>query len=145
MPKAWIYYIALIFPLVLRVLVLNTPFVDWLWYHGYHDSYYIFSALRVNPMFLEFIGGWPLPVFIGTVWLYWFMDEEFDAVPKQFLLLPLVFVPFSIIGTALANLSFDPATLYTHPLAVIPAGYLYIMPWVVLVWALAKCRLVMEM
>lgn len=144
MPKAWIYYIALILPLLFSVLVSSTFFTNWLWYAGYEDMYYFLTALSVNPMFLEFVGGWPFVVFVGTVICYWRMDEDHDAIDKQFFLLPLVYVPFSIIGTALTNLSFDASTLYSHPLVIIPGGYMYLLPWILFVWVFTKLRLLVE-
>jgi hypothetical protein len=144
MPKAWIYYIAVLFPLVIRVLVLDIGFAEWLWYRGHEDAYYFFSNLATNPLFLDFLGGWPLPVFVATVLCYWTMDEDHEAIPTQFLLLPIVYVPFSIIGNALSKLTFDVTTLYSHPLVLIPAGYLYLVPWIMFVHVFCKLRLLVD-
>lgn len=147
MPKNWLYYIALILPLALRVLLLNTNFTDWLWYHGYKDSYYFFSELSVNPRFLQFIGGWPLPVFIITVISFWTIEaaqsEDDEALAHQFLLLPLLYVPFTVIGDFLVTLQFHPVNLFTHPVVIIPFGYMYIFIWVVFIHAMYRFKLVM--
>jgi hypothetical protein len=141
MPKTWLYYIALVFPFVLRLLVLNTNFVDWLWYHQDMDAYNFFNALRVSPPFLDLIGGWALPVYIGTICCYWQMDGETE-LSTLFLLLPLGYVPFAIIAGILVNGSFDASTLYSYPLLIIPLGYLYILPWLLFIWTFDKLRLV---
>lgn len=144
MPKAWIYYIALLLPLVIRLVLVNTLFLNWLWYAGYEEAYYYLSTLSVNPMFQEFAGVWPLTIFVGTVYTYWFMDEDYDAIPKQFLLLPLVYVPFSIIGTTLVNRAFEASMLFTHPIVIIFGGYLYVLPWVLFVWVFCKLHLLVD-
>lgn len=143
MPRTWIYYIALALPLVFRVLILNTGFVEWLWYHDHQDAYYALSNLSVNETFLEFIGGWALPVFIITVYSYWTIDQDVDAISSQFLMLPIVYVPFTIVANILTHWTFDGSLFYIHPLIVIPAGYVYVFPWVAFVWVFSKLRLVM--
>jgi hypothetical protein len=143
MPRTWIYLIALVLPLALRLLLLNTSFLEWVWYQRYEEVYYFLSALSVNPMFLEFMQAWTLVVFTATVFFYWTTDLDDEAVASQFLLLPMIYVPFSIIGTWLSNLNFDPTLLYSHPLIIIPVGYLYLLPWIVFVWVFSKLRLVM--
>ena len=144
MPKAWIYYIAVFIPFVVSVVIAHTGFVEWLWYNGHEDAYYFWSALRVNPMFVDFVGGWPLPVFICTVLIYWSMEADADTMSKQFLLLPIVYVPFSIVGNALSRFTIDTSTLYAYPLVLLPAGYLYILPWVCFIWIFTKLHLVTE-
>jgi len=143
-PKMWFYYIALIFPLVLRVVLLNTGFIDWLWYQQHVEAYNFLSALRVQPLFLEFIGGWPLPIFIVTVLFYWQMEEHDDGIPLQFLLLPIAYVPFTIVGDILVTAEFHVSNLWIHPLIIIPIGYIYIFSWAIAIWVLDKLRLVMS-
>ena len=143
MPRTWIYSIALVLPMLFSILVLYTPFVDWLWYQQHEGAYYLLSALKVNPWFVEFLGGWGLPVFTCTVVAYWQMDHDDDAIASQFMLLPIAYVPFSIIGAMLTKLQFDATFFYTHPLVVIPVGYLYLFPWMLFVWVFSKLRLVM--
>jgi hypothetical protein len=133
MPRNWIYFIALVFPLVLRVLLLNTPFLVWLWDQGYSQLYALLAALSVNPNFLEFVAGWPLPVFVITVFMYWISDEDGDDLTGQFLVLPIVYVAFAVVGHILLTAQFDVAMLYSYPLIIIACGYLYLLPWVVFV------------
>jgi len=143
MPKTWLYFIALILPLVVRVLILNTGFVDWLWYQHHEGAYRLLSELKTQPQFLAFIGGWPLPVFIVTIICWWNIEEGDDAIPAQFLLLPLAYVPFTIIGDALVTGTFEESNLYIHPLVILPIGYIYVFTWTIFIWVLDKLRLVM--
>jgi hypothetical protein len=142
MPKTWLYYFALVLPLIFRVLMLNTDFINWVWYGGYQQTYNFLAALKVQPQFLTFIGGWPLPVFILTVICWWQMDDD-DGIPAQFLLLPLAYVPFTIVGDILLTAHFDETNLYIHPLVIIPIGYVYVFAWTIFIWLLEKLRLVM--
>lgn len=143
-PKVWLYYIALVLPLALSILISHTSFVDWLWYHGYADDYYRLAALKVQPQFAEFVGGWAMPVFVGTVLCYWSMDygDEKD-LGHQFILLPLVYAPFTVIGHFLETFQLDTSTFYAYPLIVIPCGYLYVLPWVLCIWVFSKLKIVM--
>jgi hypothetical protein len=142
MPRTWIYFTALILPLVAHLIVLDTRFVlERLWYAGYTDYYNMLNELSVHPTIVEFFGGWPLPVFIGAVLCYWIGADE-ENIDAQFMLLPLVYAPFLVIGTALVNQSFDLSTLYSYPVAAILIGYLYIFPWVVFVRVFDKLHLV---
>lgn len=143
MPKTWLYYIAVCFPLILGIAVCYTGFVDWLWYQRYENTYYLLSALRENLTFRELVAGWALPVFVITVFSHWATNEDEEAIAQQFLLLPLVYVVFAVLGNFLLNRAFDPMVLYTYPLIVIPIGYLYIFPWVVFIWVFSKLKLVM--
>ncbi len=143
MPSTWIYFIALVLLLVLRVAVIDTTlFAEWLWYRGQPDAYYFVLSLRDNQQLLEFVGGWPLPMFVVTVFAYWIMDDDEKDMGVQFLMLPLVFVPFSIVGHTLVHRAFDVTTLYIHPLVLLPAGYLYVLPWMLFVWVFTKLKLV---
>lgn len=142
MPGTWIYFIALGLPLLLRTLLWPDTVVEWFWYQGHEEAYHFLSRLRVNPHFLEYWGGWPLPVFIITVFIYWAAEYDEESIARQFLLLPLAYVPFSVFGTMLERLEFDASLLYLHPLILIPTGYLYVLPWVVFVWVFSKLRLV---
>src|SRR5690242_1515217 len=103
MPKTWIYYLAVILPLVAHLLVMDTRFfLEWLWYHGYPEYYDVLNVLSVNPMLVEMFGSWALPVFIGTVLCFWIGGEEED-ISGQFLLLPIFYVPFILGGNAITN------------------------------------------
>jgi len=142
MPKVWLYYIALVLPLVVRVLTL-TFFTDWLWYHHYEKAFYFLSSLSVQPQFVQFIGGWAYPVFVGTVICRWVMDEDGESLPLQFLMLPLVYAPFAIVGEVLTHAEFHASMLYTFPLVIIPFGYIYVFAWVIFIWVVEKLRLVL--
>lgn len=143
MPSTWIYYIALGLLLVGRVVAVDVPGVpEWLWYQGYERLYYSTIALRGNISFLEYFGGWPLPLFIGTVFCYWAMEGDEENIPRQFLLLPIFFVVFSVAGAVLFKHQLSLSILWVHPLVVIPSGYLYILPWMAFVWMFTKLRLV---
>lgn len=141
MPKHWLYYIALIVPLVARGIIYHTSFVESFWYSGNHDVYYALSALRVNHLFVEFIGGWALPAFIILIGAYWHADIHTDH-DTQFLLLPLYYVPITIIVNIASNRALDPAILYVHPLVVIPLGYIYVLTWVACIKLFEKLRIV---
>lgn len=143
MPKTWLYFLALGLPLVLRFLMFNTSFVEFLWYQHHEDAYYFLSSLRVQPTFVSYIGGWALPLFVFTVGCYWQMEEEFDSLPQQFLLLPFVYIPFVIAADFLFNQHFETASLYSYPLIILPFGYLYVFVWVIFIWFMEKLRLVL--
>lgn len=142
MPRTWIYFIALVLPLAFSLVVLYSGLAEWLWYRGDAERYYLLAGLRENDFFREFLGGWALPVFTGSVFAFWLIDYDDEAIAAQFLLLPLVYAPFSIIGAWLANWHFDVTLLFIHPLVVIPVGYLYVFPWVLFVAVFARLRLV---
>jgi hypothetical protein len=143
MPKSWLYFLALASPLIFRVVVLNTGFVDWLWYQQDYAMYEMFNNLRFQPQFLQFVGGWSLPLFIITIFSYWLAEHDEEGISDQFLMLPIAFVPFTIIGDILLTQQFNASNLYVHPLIVIPAGYIYVFAWVILIRVLDKMRLVM--
>lgn len=144
MPRTWLYYIALLIPLIANLVFMHTRVaVEWLWYNGYADYYMVINALSAHPQVIEYFGGWPLPVFLVTVFIHWTNDDlDEDDIANQFLLLPLAYVPFLIIGNAAVAGSFDPLTLYRYPLVAVPAGYLYILPWAFFIWTFKKFRLV---
>lgn len=141
MPKTWIYYIAVILPLIVHLLIMDTRFfLEWMWYNGYEDYYNMLNELSVHPTLLEMFGGWSLPICLGTVLCHWIGGDEED-ISGQFLMLPLFYIPFLIGGNAIER-GFDISMLYTYPLVAIPAGYLYLFPWIVFVRVFDKLRLV---
>lgn len=143
MPRNWIYLIALLLILVLRISVVDTTWLaEWFWYRGQADAYYALLRARENPAVLEYIGGWSLPVFVVTVFMYWMNEDADHDIGKQFMLLPLAFLPFVIVGTTLQDLSLNLSKFLIYPLVVIPVGYLYIFPWMLFVWVFTKLRLV---
>lgn len=142
MPRTWIYFLALILPLVAHLIVLDTRFVlERLWYAGYTDYYNLLNEMSVNPTVVELFGGWSLPIFVGTVMCFWLGADEED-IDSQFLLLPLGYIPFLMIGAWVSKGSFEVTTLYSYPLMVILIGYLYVLPWVVFVRVFDKLHLV---
>lgn len=144
MPKAWLYVFALVLPVILRVLLVELGMHEWFWYNGYENAYNVLARLRVSPLFLALIGGWALPVYVITVISYWVMDYDDETIGMQFALLPLGYVPFAIAADILKHMAFNPAVLITYPFVIIPFGYLYIAMWFVLIWILAKLRIVAE-
>ena len=142
MPKVWFYFFALFLPLVLRALLLNIGFVEWLWYHDYQQAYYVMSQLRINPQFMEFLGGWALPFFTGTVCCYWMMHGG-EGIPEQFLMLPIFYIPFTVLGDILMSWHFDASNLVTHPLTILPIGYAYVLSWEIFIRVMDKFRLVL--
>ncbi len=147
MPRSWIYFTALFLLLFVRVLLLDMNFVsDWLWYNGYEAEYYLLANLRQEPQLARFFGGWALPLFVIAVITYWLAarEQDDDNLPAQFALLPIAYVPFCMVGEMLRTLSFDVSMLYIYPLVLIPAGYLYLFPWLVFVWVFSKLRLILD-
>ena len=142
MPKTWIYIFALVLPLIFRVLLLNSPMLSWLWYHGYPETYTFLNNLTINQPFLTFIGGWALPIFVVTIIGYWLIESEDEVISSQFLLVPIAYVPFSLAVTMISNMRVDFSLFYIHPLVIVPIGYVYIIFWVVLIWILEKLRIV---
>ena len=142
MPKTWMYMFALVLPLIFRVLLLHTPMLNWLWYQGYPETYKMLSPLTINAPFLMYIGGWAYPIFVATMFGYWLIEHDDDAVASQFLLLPIAYVPFSIAVTMISRLQADFTLFYVQPLVIIPIGYIYVIFWVVLLWILEKIKLV---
>lgn len=141
MPKSWLYYLSILLPLVFALAVLDTrAVIEWLWYHEYFDAYNKLNPLSVQPQLVKFLGGWPFPVFIGTLTCYWLADG--DAMGEQFLLLPIFYVPFSIIGEILVTREFNPSSLYINPMVIVLAGYCYVLPWAIFVRLLDRMRLV---
>lgn len=147
MPVSWIYIIAVILPLAARLLVLDSGIVlNWLWYNQYTEWFYALQNLSVHPQYLEYFGGWTLPIFTAAVVGYWTTEAKdgADNIPAQFLLLPLVYVPFVIAGNVLRERFFDLSMLYVYPLVVVSAGYLYIFPWLLFIWVFIRLRLIVE-
>ena len=143
MPKVWLYYIALLLPLALRLAVLGPFLTNWLWYSGHEQAFYAIQSIVNSAQFDQFIGNWAYPAFAGAVVCRWMTDEDGDSIPLQFLLLPLFYVPFTIIGDTLAHAEFHLTSLYTFPLVIIPFGYIYIFTWMTFIWAAEKTGLVM--
>lgn len=142
MPKIWLYYIAVVLPALLR-LGIQDPCLEWMWYHNHQQAYMIFSAMSVQPQFLTLACGWAMPVFVVTVLSYWVIDDNSEGIPEQFLLLPIAYLPFTIIGDILVTRDFEPSILYTHPVLILPFGYAYVFIWAVFIRVMDKLRLVL--
>lgn len=144
MPRTWVYFLALFLPMLASVLLLNTRFfLEWLWYHGYADYYHFLNGLSVQPQLVEYLKGWPFPVFVLTVFAYWMTEyHEPEAIAHQFLLLPIVYIPFLIVGRALETWNFTQDMYMVYPVMVLLGGYAYVLPVVALVWVLDRLRLV---
>lgn len=144
MPRTWIYFVAMLLPLAVSALIFDSRFfLEWLWYQGYTDYYNLLNEISVQPQLVDILKGWPLVIFTGTVFTYWLTEfHEPEAIAHQFLLLPIIYVPFLIVGRALETWQLTPTMFLEYPFMVLLAGYAYILPWVVLVWVLDRLRLV---
>lgn len=143
MPKAWLYMFALALPFIFRVLLVDLSAHNFLWYQGYEHAYDIFSRLSVNQVFLDIIGNWGLPAFLVVVISYWMIDYDEDAINAQFLITPLGYTVFALIGTAVKDMGINDWHIFiNYPLIIIPLGYMYIFLWVILAWILEKIGLV---
>ncbi|NBO17734.1 MAG: hypothetical protein EBV03_00620 [Proteobacteria bacterium] len=143
MQKKYAYFIAVAFLLVVRYGVLNTQYDQWLFSLGYENAAYFISTMKQNPTFNEFVGSWAMPVFVAMVLAYWVQGGVEDAtVPMHFLLLPIAYIPFSIVATVLMTAKFQLNYLLVHPLVILPFGYLYVSLWIILIWFFEKLRLV---
>lgn len=142
MPKTWVYIFSLLLPVIFSLLVVRTPFVDWLWYNGYPELYNTLALLKINAVFLTYMGSWALPIFVATAIGYWMMETEDEIISSQYLLVPIAYVPFSLVVTMVANMQVDFTWFYIQPLVIIPAGYVYIFMWIIIIWVLEKIKLV---
>lgn len=142
MSKKWVYFIAVLMLIVIRVGVLNTNYDQWLLAMGYESSSQFITVLKSSETFREYIGSWALPVFVVVVILYWLSNQDETMIRTHFYSLPVAYVPFSIIGTTLANASFEVSYLIAQPLIILTFGYFYILIWAALIWVFEKLRLV---
>jgi hypothetical protein len=142
MNAKWMYMLALLCLPLMRVAVLNTDLDLYLANTGFMGGAQFIQMLRTSPPFIDFIGNWALPVFAATAIIYWITDTDDSDISKQFLLLPIAYIPFSIVGMVLKTASFQLSYLYVHPLVILPFGYFYVFTWALLVWILSKLRIV---
>ena len=141
MNSKWLYIFAVIFLLLLRLVVLNTQADVWLMSAHFTTLANIIATLRGSGVFVTYVGNWALPVFVAAVMVFWLTEQDGADHAKQFLLLPIVYVPFSIVGMILQTAVFEFSYLYVHPLVILPFGYIYIFFWVALAWLLGKLGL----
>jgi hypothetical protein len=142
MTHKWMYILALLFLPLIRFLVLDINMDAWLLANHHDGIANVLAALRVSPPFLKFIGSWALLVFVGAVLIFWMTEQDDSSLASQFMLLPIIYIPFSIIGMTLATAEFSLSYLYVHPLIILPFGYLYVSFWLILTWLLGKAHIV---
>lgn len=136
--KVWLFYVAIILPFIAGLVIRFTGVADWTWYQGHEQLYYTLAGLRDNPLFQELLASWTPGFFILTVYVHWFTQVEHEDIGGEFVLLPLAYAPFAVIGHFLQIRGFEASALYAYPIIVIICGYLYIFPWVVFAWILGK-------
>ena len=101
MGKKWAYFLAVLSLLAIRVGVLNTTLDETLASFHYDRLANFVAMLRNSPAFSEFMSNWGLPPFVVAVLIFWCTNDDDEAIPMQFLLLPITYIPFSIIGGVL--------------------------------------------
>lgn len=142
MDKQWGYFLAVFFLLIVRVGVLNTNYGEILGSLGYTDTSAFILLLKNSVVFNQFMGSWALPVFVVTVLAYWAFHRDEGLIPMQFLILPIAYVPFSIVGEILSTAEAHLSYIWVHPLVILPFGYFYVSFWTIFIWLLEKLRIV---
>ena len=140
MSKKWAYFLAVLFLLVIRFGVLDSNYDNWLLYWGYTNVASFILMLKQSNVFNDFMGSWALPVFVAVVIVFWAFNHDDGLIPMQFLILPIAYIPFSIIGEILSTAQFHFNYLWVHPLVILPFGYLYVSFWTIFLWFLEKIR-----
>jgi hypothetical protein len=142
MNRNWLYLIAVMTLPMLRVLINDVHIDDWL-HAKHHDVIANFvTALRDNDKFQEFIGGWVFPAFLSLFFMYWIIQEDKSRIPMQFMLMPLAYIPFSIVGFTLVHAEFQVSYLYANPLIILTFGYAYVLFWAGAIKLFEKLKLV---
>ena len=142
MSSRFFYVFAVLLLPMIRLLVIDAHSDDWLLAMHYDRTAEFVAGLRNSVPFITYMGSWALLVFVAAVMLFWMTEEDTANIAKQFLLLPIAYVPFSIVGMTLATADFQVAYLYVHPLVILPFGYLYVAFWLLLIWLLGKLHIV---
>jgi len=142
MNRNWLYLLAVLLLPLLSLLVNVVHYDDWLHAHHYDHTAALIVLLRDNDQFQDFIGGWVFPAFVALVVGYWAIAEDKSCIPTQFILLPLAYIPFSILGFTLVHAEFQFSYLYTNPLIILAFGYGYALIWAAIVWLFDKLKLV---
>ncbi len=127
--RNWICLIGLLTLPLMRVLVNNSHYDEWFSKFHYDHVAGFIVALRNNEQFQAFIGGWVFPVFVALVLVFWLLEEDKSKISMQFLLLPLAYIPFSILGFTLVHADFEVSYLYVNTLIILTFGYIYILFW----------------
>lgn len=141
MNKKWFYFLAVLMLPVIRIIVLNTGYDAWLTGAGYAKAGAFIAMLKDNKIFQQFIGGWVFPFYIVAVIVFWCVEEDDTRIGQQFLLLPLAYIPFTILGFTLVNAEFQFSYLYVHPLIILTFGYIYVGFWVMVLALMSKLGL----
>jgi hypothetical protein len=134
----------MLLPAFIGLLLMNTPVVDELWFAHYEWLYYVLSAVKSNHQFQAFVGAWKLPMFVVTAICWWQMEDEHEAVPIHFLLLPLVYVPFAIVCDILPFGPPPDFNVFGYPVVILPFGYIYVFSCTALVWLMTKLGLIIS-
>lgn len=143
MPRSWLYILALLLAAIAAASIFDTRvFLEWLWYNGYEDYFNILNEISVQSPWVNIFGGWPFPLFVFTVICFWIQEQTPSSITFQFLVLPIAFIPFLIVARAVGAWYIDNDTLYAYPMAIILAGYAYLLPWALLTWFLSAMGLV---
>jgi hypothetical protein len=142
MQKKWAYILGVLFLVIIRLIVLETDYDEWLFDLGYDATGNFIYNLKSSDLFNKFFGGYVIFVFVFSVIMYWGMHVDDTSIGLQFLLLPIAYVPFSIVGKVLETAQFEVRMLWIHPLIILPFGYVYVAFWKTLIWLFEKLRLV---
>jgi len=142
MNKKWFYIMALLSLPLLRVVVLNTGYDAWLLNANYTKAAAFITMLKTSELFQQFVGGWIFPCYVVGILSFWCMEEDDSRIGQQFVLLPLAYIPFTILGFTLVNAEFKVSYLYQHPLIVVTFGYLFVGFWSLILWLLMKIGIV---
>ena len=141
MNKNWLYLLAfLLLPALSLLVALHCD--DQFHAAHYDRAALIIAALRDNDQFHDFLGGWVFAAFAALVLIYWAIAEDKSCIQTQFMLLPLAYIPFSIVGFILMHAEFQVSYLYTNPMIILIFGYSYVLTWAVIVWMFDKLKLV---
>lgn len=138
MSKKLFYFLAVLMLPVIRIIVLHTGYDEWLAHAHYDRAAAFITMLKNNTLFQQFIGGWVFPFYIIAVIAFWCAEEDDTRIGQQFMLLPLGYIPFTILGFTLVNADFQVSYLYVHPIVIITFGYLYVLTWTFFMWLLGK-------
>lgn len=142
MEKKWVYILGVLFLVIIRLVVLDTNYDEWLFDRGFDTAGNFIFSLKESELFNKFFGGYVIFVFVASIILYWGMHTDDASIGLQFLLLPIAYVPFSIVGKVLETAHFEVRMLWIHPLIILPFGYVYVAVWKILMWVFEKMRLI---
>ena len=142
MSSRFIYIFAVLLLPLIRAFVIELHGDEWLLANHFDHAAAFVAMLRNSVPFIDYMGSWALLVFVAAVMLFWMTEEDATNIARQFWLLPIAYVPFSIVGMILETAQFHFSYLYVHPLIILPFGYLYMSLWALLIWLLGKAHIV---